>query len=53
MIAMSFPTLLIAVAVIRKETGDSIFSAAMISLVLLNLLIPQYYVTSNDVFLMR
>lgn len=53
MIAMAFPSLLIAVGIIRKETGDAPLSAAIILLVLLNLILPQYYVTSNDVFLMR
>jgi len=53
MIAMSFPALLISFAVIRKETGDAALSACMILLVALNLFVPQYYVTANNIFPMR
>ncbi|HKR01548.1 MAG TPA: hypothetical protein VJT09_12795 [Pyrinomonadaceae bacterium] len=53
MIAMAFPTLLVGVCVVRKKVGDDLLSAAVILLGLVNLLVPQYYVTSNDVFLMR
>jgi hypothetical protein len=53
MIAMSFPALLISVGVVRRETGDEALSAFMILLVALNLLVPQSYVTSNDIFPMR
>jgi hypothetical protein len=53
MIAMAFPSLLVAVCVIRKETGDDYLSVCVILLALVNLFVPQYYVTSNDVFLMR
>ena len=53
MIAMSFPTLLISVSVIRRETGDSLLSTGLLLLVLINLVVPQSYVTSNDIFPMR
>ena len=53
MIAMAFPSLLVAVCVIRKDLGDDYLSGGMILLALINLLLPQVYVTGNDVFLMR
>ncbi len=53
MLAMSFPSLLVAILILRDKLGDRRLAALMILITLLNLALPQIYVTSNEVTLMR
>jgi hypothetical protein len=50
---MAFPALLISVGIVRREAGTRVLSACMILLLVINLFVPQSYVTSNNIFPMR
>ena len=53
MLAMAFPSLLMAVIVLRVRFGDRRLGACVFLLVLLSVALPQVYVTSNEVMWMR
>jgi hypothetical protein len=53
MLAMAFPSLLLAVIVLRERLGERRLCAFMFLLVLINFALPQIYVTSNEVTLMH
>jgi hypothetical protein len=53
MLAMSFPSLLVSIIPLREKLGDRRLAGLMILITLLNLALPQIYVTSNEVTQMR
>jgi hypothetical protein len=53
MLAMAFPSLLMAVIVLREKMGERRLATFMLLLALFNFALPQIYVTSNDVTLMH
>jgi hypothetical protein len=52
LLAMAFPSLLMAVVVLREKMGDRRLATLLLLLVLFNFAVPQIYVTSNEVSLM-
>jgi hypothetical protein len=52
MLAMAFPSLLMAVIVLREKIGDRRLATFMLLIALFNFALPQIYVTSNEVTLM-
>lgn len=53
MLAMAFPSLLMAVIVLRERFGDRRLGALLFLLALVSVALPQIYVTSNEVSWMR
>ncbi len=53
MLAMSFPSLLMAILFLREKLNERNLAAFMILITLLNFALPQIYVTSNEVTAMR